>query len=171
MLLLGIRDYTLPKIRRYQEVRLKTTILEAAGIDYNENDFDELFREKIRGMEKNGIQFYLSPESLYILEFEGRGLWGMINGIVTLGADLETIKGVKIISQEETPGLGARIEEEEYLNQYNEKKVSPQLIMVLRRRATEINEVDAISGASISCQALVDILNEHTVNFREMMER
>lgn len=94
----------------------------------------------------------------------------MINGVITLDADLETIKGIRIISQEETPGLGARIAEESYLNQYSGKKVSPQLIMVLRRKATAINEVDAISGASISSQALLDMINESVANFREILK-
>ena len=167
--LIGIRRYTRPKIERYQEYRLKTAVLEAAGIDYEKSNVDEIFHQQITEMKKSGYEYYVSPDNRYVFEFKGRGLWGMIDGIIILDDDLETLKGIRILSQEETPGLGARIGEESYLNQFNDKKISPQLHLVVRRKATEVNEVDAVSGATLSSEALVRIINEAIAKFREVM--
>lgn len=170
-LLLGIRAYTLPKIERYQEIRLRSTILEAAGLAYDETSLDEVFAGKIRTKEKNGFTYYLSPADLYIFEFEGRGLWGMITGVVTLKPDLESVENIRIIAQEETPGLGGRIAEEGFLSQFHDKKVSPRLVVALRQKATADNEIDAISGASISSLALVGMINEAVIDFRRILEK
>ncbi len=170
-LLLGIKGYTLPRIELYQEFKLKTSILEAAGLDYNKDNFDEVFRKNISEMTENGLVYYLSPSGHYIFEFEGRGLWGIIKGVITLNSDLETIENIKIISQEETPGLGGRIGEEVFLAQFRKKRVSPQLFLILRRKATEANEIDSISGASMTSQALINMINESVMNFRELLGR
>jgi len=170
-LLLGIKNYTLPKIKRYEEIQLKSTILEAAGISYTIDDLDETFNKKIKAFTKDDFPYYRSPNRLYIFEFEGRGLWGMIKGVLTLRPDLETIENVNIVSQEETPGLGGRISEKAFLDTFRNKKVLPEIILALRQKATKINEIDAISGASISSDALVKIINEHVKKFRMIMEK
>lgn len=169
-LLLGIRAYTAPIIERYQEETLKSTILKAAGIEYNKEDLDRVFDEKIKKEEKDGFVYYMSPDGLYIFEYKGRGLWGMIEGVITLAPDTETIKSLQILAQEETPGLGGRIGEESYLDGYKGKKVMPELVLAMRKKATADNEIDAITGATISSDALMKIVNESVENFRKLME-
>lgn len=165
-LLVGIKSYTTPKIERYNEVRLRSTILDAAAIDYEKTSLDEVFNTKIRKFKKDGLIFYMSPDNLYIFTFEGRGLWGMIEGAIALRRDLKTIENLRIISQEETPGLGGRISEQGFLGQFKNKQVSPKLFLALRRKAQEANEVDAITGASMTSEALIDMVNESVINFR-----
>lgn len=169
-LLIAIQGYTRPKIKEYHERRLKSTILEAANIDYEEAGLEGSFDKNIREVKKDGLAYYLSPDDLYIFIFEGRGLWGMITGAITLNPDLETIESLKIISQEETPGLGGRISEQGFLNQFKKKKVSPELILTLRQKATRSNEVDAITGASMTSQALIDMINESVMDFRHAVK-
>lgn len=165
-LLLGIRAYTLPKIEQYEELKFKSTILEAAGIDYAENNLIDIFNKNVKEEKKGELIYYLSPSNHYIFEFEGRGLWGMIRGVVTLNSDLETIETIRIISQEETPGLGARIGEEGFLSQFKKKKVSPVLSLVLRQKAVKNTEIDTVTGASITSQALINMINKAVVDFR-----
>ena len=73
-----------------------------------------------RIMEVNGK---LVEENVNIFEFEGRGLWGPIKGLVALGPDLKTLESITIIAQEETPGLGGRISETKFLDQFRKKKL------------------------------------------------
>jgi Na+-transporting NADH:ubiquinone oxidoreductase subunit C len=170
-LLLGIRAYTLPIIERYQEVNLKSTVLEAAGIGHAESDLDEVFNRNIRVERKDELTYYLTPDNLYIFEFEGRGLWGMIKGLVTLKPDLETIQNIRIIAQEETPGLGGRIAEEEFLNQFQQKRMAPELALAMRQKAVRDNEVDAISGASLTSKALIKMINQSGRRFRRRLRK
>lgn len=164
--LIGIRSYTLPIIERYHDLRLKETIMDAAGIDYEKDELTSAFDKNIKTVTRNNFTYYISPDNLYIFIFEGRGLWGMISGSIALNPDLETLDNIKIISQEETPGLGARIAEEEFLNQFRQKKVSPKLFMAMRKKASEANEIDAVTGASMTSKALIDTINESVINFR-----
>jgi len=171
-LLSEVGDYTLPRIEQlYQEQKLKSAILEAAGIDYDEYNLDEAFHKNIRKMKKNGFIYYLSPDDLYIFEFKGQGLWGPIEGVTALNPDLKTIENIRVVSQGETPGLGGRISEEGFLSQFKKKKISTRLFLVSRRKATKVNEVEAISGATITSQSLVNMINESVANFRKVLER
>ncbi|MDP7423718.1 MAG: FMN-binding protein [bacterium] len=166
MLLLGLKNYTLPIIQRNEEVTLKTTVLEAAGVLCKEHELDSVFQKSIQKLESQGFTYYISPEKNYIFIFEGRGLWGMIKGVITLRPDLETIESVRIVAQEETPGLGGRISEEGFLNQFRRKKAAPHLVVTLRKKASERNEIDAISGASMTTQVLIDMINDSIASFR-----
>lgn len=169
--LLGIKSYTYPKILRYEELEFKTTILDAAKIKYSARNLETVFDQNIRQVKTKELVYYLSPDNFYIFEFIGRGLWGPIRGVITLRQDLETIEGLRIISQEETPGLGGRISEESFLSTFEDKKFSPRLELVLRRKATKENEIDAISGASMTSAALVEMINDTVEVFRKAIKK
>lgn len=165
ILLLGIRAYTAPLVLRYEEIQLKTSILEAAGIAFTKDNIDQVFDGKIKKEEN----YYRTPDGFYVFEYKGRGLWGWITGVITLNPDLETIENIKIIAQEETPGLGARITEKKYLDQFKKKKIVPELVVVLRAKAEKENEVDAITGATMTSNAFVDTINKSCREFRERL--
>ncbi len=57
----------------------------------------------------------------YILPVYGAGLWGPIWGYVAIDADGSTIYGAYFSHQGETPGLGARIEEPAFSDQFDGK--------------------------------------------------
>jgi len=50
----------------------------------------------------------------YGFEFSGIGFWAEIKGYIAVDSRLEKTVGLKVISQTETPGLGSRIEDEEF---------------------------------------------------------
>jgi Na+-transporting NADH:ubiquinone oxidoreductase subunit C len=169
--LLGIRSYSAPRIAHYEEVRLKVAIIDAAGVEIGAAGADVAFEENITAAEADGFEYYRGPGEVYVFEFAGRGLWGMIEGVVTLDPDTETIRGVRIMAQEETPGLGSRIGEAEYLDQFRGKKVAPELTLALRTKASSPTEVDAISGATISSRALLDVINGSVKEFQQRVDR
>ena len=79
----------------------------------------------------------------------GKGYGGDI--VILVGLENETIiKGISIISQKETPGLGARISE----NSFMDKFVGLSIDDIALRR--EGGQIDAITGATISSGAVVD---------------
>ncbi len=55
-----------------------------------------------------------------------------------------TINAIKVLSQNETPGLGARITEKAFTEQFSQKNI------------TGLEQVQAITGATISSQAVID---------------
>ena len=169
-MLLGIKAYTFPIIAHLKEMNFKATVLASAGISYREENLAEVFTNNIKEVRNKDFIYYLSPDNFYIFTFYGRGLHGIIEGLVTLNFDFETIEAIRIISHHETPGLGSRITEASFLSQFKKKKASPKLLLALRRKADEINEIDGISGATITSGALIKMINESVENFRNIVK-
>lgn len=61
----------------------------------------------------------------YGFPFSGIGFWAEIKGYIAVDADLKKTIGFKVIEQTETPGLGSRIEDEEFYGVF----FSPGLII------------------------------------------
>jgi Na+-transporting NADH:ubiquinone oxidoreductase subunit C len=51
-------------------------------------------------------------------EFVGRGFWGPISGVLALTNDRKETIGLTILEQGETPGLGGRVAEPEFTDQF-----------------------------------------------------
>jgi electron transport complex protein RnfG len=79
----------------------------------------------------------------------GKGYGGLID--ILIGLENETaIKGVTIISHLESPGLGARITESSFIDQFAGVNIAD---VALRQKG---GEIDAITGATISARAVVN---------------
>ena len=79
----------------------------------------------------------------------GKGYGGDIEILVGL-EDETTLKGITIISQKETPGLGTRIAEPSFTDIFIGLNIAD---VALRRDG---GQVDAITSSTISCAAVVD---------------
>lgn len=79
----------------------------------------------------------------------GEGYSGEIDILVGL-EDEETIKGIIIISHDETPGIGSRVAESPFTDQFIGLKIDD---VALEEQG---GQVDAITQATISCKAVVD---------------
>jgi len=156
------------KIAENKEVAIKSSIMAAAGLEVPQGveEVKNAFTENIVVKKAGEYSYYTGPGGIYLFEMKGPGLWGSIEGVLALMPDLETIKSVKIISQEETPGLGGRIGEEDFLKKFEGKSIAPRINIVAMKKAVASNEVDAISGATMSSKALENIINAGAEAFR-----
>ena len=101
-------------------------------------------------------------------EFLGGGVWGPIYGIITLEDDLETIRQITVLEQEETPGLGGIVASRAYLDNFRGIKMFPELeINIPGSEPNKDNEVDSITGATRTSNAFRDILNNAFVEFTQ----
>ncbi len=159
-LLVGIDKLTAKQIGQNKELKLKSAVLDVLGIPYEKKTALELFDANVKILEKGGIKFYRGIDNAVAFEFQGPGLWGSIVGIVSVNSDLKTLRVLRILHQEETPGLGARIAEKEFLGQFKGKGFIPKLLFMPQGKAAANNEVDAITGATGTSRALEKLLNE-----------
>lgn len=160
VLLVGVNSLTAPLIFINEELKLKSAVLDALELSYGKGDALAVFNDNIRVLDVDKAKFFISSDNTVAFEFYGPGLWGPISGVVSINSDLSTIKTIKILRQEETPGLGARITEESFLKQFRNKWFVPRLIFMPEGRSSAKNEVDAITGATGSSKALEKLLNE-----------
>jgi Na+-transporting NADH:ubiquinone oxidoreductase subunit C len=101
-----------------------------------------------------------SAPRVRVFERAGAGLWGTIRAAVGVaeGADGPNLSGVAILEQQETPGLGARIDEPWFAEQLRGKRGTLRLVPE-GTRSPEADEIDGITGATITSAAVRDILN------------
>jgi electron transport complex protein RnfG len=85
---------------------------------------------------------------------------GYSSTIETMVGMLEdgTITGVKVLAQNETPGLGTQVTEPGFLQQFSNKKIE------------NLNEVQAITGATISSEAVMAAVKEKAEKIKALIK-
>ncbi len=114
--------------------------------------------------EPKALPVYIFKNGVTVVPCYGAGLWGPIWGYIGLEKDLKTIKAVRFGHKGETPGLGAKISDEpSFAEAFVAKTIGDgEILFEIAKpanRQTENNGVDAISGATITSQALGKTLN------------
>ena len=143
---------------------LKRAVLYAAGIEAPEDGYEleELYQSRVRESEGSELPWYRildeqgQPQGLVLFTI-GAGLWGEINAVLGFDPAGQTMTGLEFTRQNETPGLGARITEDWFKEQFRGKK--GPFIMVPEGTAAAANELDAITGATRTSQAVLSIIN------------
>ncbi|TYB30480.1 MAG: FMN-binding protein [Candidatus Mcinerneyibacterium aminivorans] len=156
---------TKDKIKTNEKLRLQKAVLRAGGLNINEDNKEDIQKkfDKIKLIKEN-VYFIenLKSEGVYIFIVTGSGLWGKIRAAIGLKKDLKTITGLEFLKQNETPGLGARIEENWFKTQFS-GKVGPFTGVVGEEKKAEKSEFQAITGATKTSTAVLDIIN-NTIN-------
>jgi len=71
------------------------------------------------------------------------------------------VRGMEILESRETPGLGDKIYKDmDFVGDFKALSVDPTIVAVKKGSKSRPNEVDAITGATISSKAVVLIINE-----------
>lgn len=104
----------------------------------------------------------------YSLVYAGNGFQGKIKLMIGLTEDLSKITAIEILEQSETPGLGTKILEQPYKDQYNGLTPTPLIKLVKGVEPSNPNEVKAITGATISSRSVVAIVNEGVSKLKEI---
>ncbi|MBD3241333.1 MAG: FMN-binding protein [Chitinivibrionales bacterium] len=110
------------------------------------------------------------------LVFSGMGFWDRITGILVLTPSLEQITNLRFFEEKETPGLGARITEKSFTEQFQGLEIDwnagpNEHILIGQGREGMPNRVDAITGATQTSMAVMRILNNELERFAEAYRR
>lgn len=150
---------TLERVKTNEQFFLRRSILDAAAIahDGQPASVASLYEELVS--EQEGQYTVDAPEGdrRYVVESTGPGLWGPITVMIGFKEDLQTLAGVAIVSQNETPGLGARIEEPWFTTQFAGKQGPFRLVE--EGTAAASDEIDAITGATRTSESFRNIMN------------
>lgn len=169
--LVSVDKLTREPIARNKAKKLQKSILGSLGVAYTKDSIGESFAENIKKQQSGEVAFYQNKaDGNVAFEINGMGLWGEISGTIALTPDLERIYGVSIIHQEETPGLGSRITDAEFLNRFKDKSIADGLVIQPPGKAHGDNEVDGITGATLSCKAFEGILNKEIKKYVPMIK-
>ena len=174
----GIYLSTKDRVLLNESIFQKKAVLYAAGIDFPEDNPQEIqaiYEKRVREVDREeGQPDYFQVElpsgvTGYAVYVRGAGLWGEIVSIFGFQPDLETFTGVEFVEQNETPGLGARITEQWYKEQFRGKSGPFQLVAEGSSDAPD--ELDALTGASRTSEAVLKIANKAAEEARETVEQ
>ncbi len=171
---------TEPIIERQNARLFQVRVLEACGlVDHGaEPDDDEIDRlyARIEEVElDDGRTLYRAYEDdthqaplAEALEISGSGLWSEIRLLVALNPNGESIHGLAVVEQGETPGLGGRITEPAFLDKFSglELGEAPDYVGIVAYETPDApNEIDAITGATQTSKAVEVIINDGLATF------
>ena len=150
-------------------------ILGALKVDFSQADPAEVYytlvQDKLKYENAEVYVANLNGAVKYVLPLSGKGLWGGIGGYLALDEDKNTIHGVNFNHESETPGLGAKIVDMPFRAQFEGKhirnaegQVVSVAVLKAGTRAEGQEQVDAISGATITSTGVSTMLNEELVN-------
>jgi Na+-translocating ferredoxin:NAD+ oxidoreductase subunit G len=157
--LVFVYNYSMPKIKANitaaTEDGIKSIFPEAVSIE--KADMDGLYKAKDASGGLIG----------YAFTAEGNGYQGTISMIAGISPDLSEMRGIEILDSQETPGLGAEITSDDFRDQFNGLSVKGPIGYVKNKKPDQPNQIEAITGATISSRAVVNILNKRIEEIRQ----
>lgn len=173
LVFVGMELWTAPLIAANAANELRSAVLNANQVEFTTATINSVFEDEIEEVVVDGFTFFVARESGNIsFEFAGGGVWGPIEGVVTLAPDLETIVNIRVLEQQETPGLGGIVATEGYLSQFVGIRFTPNIQINKPDGAPNApNEVDSITGATRTSTAFEGMLNEAYNARRSALEK
>ncbi|MCR4416821.1 MAG: FMN-binding protein [Ignavibacteria bacterium] len=150
----SVNNWAKPLIEenRIKAISQAIFLVQQNGVRYEKLKIDEIDVFEVFDENNNSIG--------YAVVSEGNGFQGTIKLIFGIDKDLNRIKAIEILEQVETPGLGSLITEDNFKNRFKNLNTQPLIQVVKGKKPSNDNEVQAITGATISSKAVVRIVND-----------
>ncbi len=135
----------------------------------------EIEIESIRG-KKEKVEVYRAMSEAgecvgWSFNAAGSGFADKIELVVAVDKDFEKLAGFDVLSSNETPGFGDQIKYDYYRDQFKGAPAE-ELKLVTSGEPKNIDaEIVAISGATVSSEAVVEIINSFLTQIKEQMQQ
>jgi electron transport complex protein RnfG len=97
----------------------------------------------------------------YAMQAAGPGFQDTIGILYGYNPAEKIVVGMEVLESRETPGLGDKIYKDAvFVGGFSSLSVEPEIVAVKKGTKSQPNEIDAITGATISSKAVVRIINE-----------
>ena len=102
-------------------------------------------------------------------EAAGSGFADKIKLVIALDKNFEKIAGFDVLLSNETPGFGDQIKYDYYRDQFKGAPAGELKLVTIGERSKIDSEIVAISGATISSEAVVEIVSNSITRVKEQM--
>ncbi len=140
------------KMEAYKEVMKEAELFKTIEIDDTITSDGTRVDEVVEAKSGDELKGYV------ITTTSSNGYGGDIQIAVGISAD-GTVKGIDILLISETAGLGMNALKPEFRNQFADKKVDSNGFVLTKNNAAAENEIDAISSATVTSNAVTDAVN------------
>jgi len=163
------------RIERNRKVKLQRTILNVLGLNEGNiltpREISATYKNRINQKELGNRTVYVcyaddgKRVSGYAFPVEGPGFWGPVYAMAAVNPEATKLLGISFYRHSETPGLGARISEKWFTDQFKEMPLElinnkkQYFTLTPERDNRKQNEFDAITGASRTSDAVELFLN------------
>lgn len=171
----GIYLSTQSIVEENQLIFLKKAVLFSAGVPVPETnaEINRIYAERVEEYMLQGKPSVFAVEhdgsTNYSFRITGPGLWGEIEALIGYDAEIDEMTGIDFIKQNETPGLGARIEEEWFRKQFR-GKTPPFTLVQEDTENTAPDEINAITGATYTSSYVRDMVNNSPERAAALLE-
>ena len=126
------------------------SIFEIIGEKVDKDSIYKEFYKTFSQVSKGRIKVWRnnSTPSIIACEATGSGMWAEITIVFVIDLKNQTLLGLRVTEQKETAGLGSKIAEESFLEQFSNKEINNRIT------------VDAITGATTSSHSVEKLLNK-----------
>lgn len=128
-------------------------------VDIANAPLDEKVTEAYNAVNNNGV------EVGYIFKITTKGFHGPVQIVVGISKE-EKVTGIRILAHSETPGLGAKITEEKFLSKIKNLPTD-EFVEVVKVEPSKENEIQGVSGASVSSKAVGSAINDAIKFYKE----
>jgi electron transport complex protein RnfG len=104
-------------------------------------------------------------------EAVGSGFADKIKLVIALDKNLEKIAGFDVLASNETPGFGDQIKNDYYRNQFKGAPAGELKLVTVGELDQIDSQIVAISGATISSEAVVEIVSSFVTQVKEQMQK
>jgi Na+-transporting NADH:ubiquinone oxidoreductase subunit C len=176
---IGLAKFTEEKVEANRQLAFKKAVLQVCGLakDKPDSQLHEIFLNRIQiSKDSDRVLIVINKEDKsigYVVLVDGKGFWAPIKGVLGLAKDKQTITGIAFYEQNETPGLGGKIMDDEFREKFVGKKLAHKdQALEIKPLAAELseNQVHAITGATQTCGRLEKLINDSIKQWRKTME-
>lgn len=100
----------------------------------------------------------------------GPGFADKVELVVAVDANFEKIAGFDVLSSNETPGFGDQIKYDYFRNQFEGAPAEALKLVSVGEPTTIDSQIVAISGATVSSEAVVEIVSNSITQIKEQMQ-
>lgn len=176
---IGLAKFTEEKVEANRQLAFEKAVLQVSGLAEGRpnSQLHEIFLNRIQiSKDSDRVLIVINKEGKsigYVIVLEGKGFWAPIKGVLGLAKDKQTITGIAFFEQNETPGLGGKIMDNEFREQFIGINIDDKgETLEIKPFGSELgeNQVHAITGATQTCARLEQLINESIKICRNAME-
>ena len=176
LLVVAVYKATLPTIEKYEAAKVETAVREVLKAPAR---WDTLYLKNGALTKVPGAEVKDLPKAYVGFDAAGKEIGAAVTAqepgfqeevLLMIGFEPPTGKliGFKVIDEKETPGLGDKIERDTSFSHQFPGRVAP-LKGVKARNGDNLNEVQTITGATISSRAVIRIINHAVEKWQPLL--
>jgi Na+-transporting NADH:ubiquinone oxidoreductase subunit C len=150
-------------------------------IDLN-NDLQANYQKYVKSIDlsyagRYGYSIIVNNQIIgYCFDIMGNGLWGSMRMLIAVTPDMNTIINIDVYKQMETPGLGARVTESWFKDQFKDKLlfgtsgILDYSLIPEDQTADSGTQIRQITGASITSNAVLKMIKTEMSQIKETLQ-